>query len=623
MMTGLPPATTWGRAQVAIARSTPLTLYLSIAQGANNLDGLLGIYKTMDGGTTWAATTTQPPNYLQGTFSTTLAGQGFYDQMIAVDPADANLVYGGGVNVVVSVNGGGTWAKLVDVYCSGAFPCSGTVHPDNHAAAFGLSGSPRPFYLVNDGGVFKTANGNLGTSATFSNLNGNLATLQFYAGDVASNYTVNPVVIAGAQDNGTSRTASASLGLWNGVLGGDGGYVAIDKTNANTVYAGYPQGKLRKTTNANAGSAISWTNITPIGTCTASALFVEPFVIDPNDNQHLVFGGASFCETKNGGTTWVRSNQALGFNRFGGIQSVAIAPSNAAVLYAGTDAGFVYKTSNGNTAAAATWADCDTGSLPPSKPNTSLAVDPTNANTLYATFGAFGVGHVWKTTTCAASSWTNISGNLPDVPVTSLVVYQSAPNPTLIVGTDVGVFLSTDNGTTWSALRNGLPNVGVDQVFTDVAHTTLLVATHGRGVWKMPIPADDLVAPTVTAVSPAVGSPDGGTNVTVTGTNFRAGASVYFDGVAATNVIVVNTTTMTATTPAHQPSKVNVIVVDTDNQGGTLVQGFTYSVPVPVPNPAPQPRPGGVVTGSPVAPPLSRGGPDLHQPTNPSPSPRL
>ena len=262
IMTGLPTATTWGRAQVAIARSTPLTLYLSIAQGANSphLDGLLGIFKTTNGGTNWAATTTQPPNYLEGTFSTVVQGQGFYDQMIAVDPADPNLVYGGGVNVVVSTNGGGTWAKLTDVYCGGGpLPCGGPVHPDNHAAAFGSSGTPRPLYLVNDGGIFKTTNANLAPSATFSNLNSNLATLQFYGADVANDYSTTPVVIAGSQDNGTARTASTSLSLWNGLLGGDGGFVAIDKTDPNTVYASNPDGFIKKATNANAGSSIAWT----------------------------------------------------------------------------------------------------------------------------------------------------------------------------------------------------------------------------------------------------------------------------------------------------------------------------------------------------------------------------
>ena len=61
-----------------------------------------------------------------------------------------------------------------------------------------------------------------------------------------------------------------------------------------------------------------------------------------------------------------------------------------------------------------------------------------------------------------------------------------------------------------------------------------------------------VVVPTVTSVSPNNGPTAGGTAVTITGTNFAAGATVTFGGTAATNVVVVNSTTITATTPAGQ-----------------------------------------------------------------------
>nr|MDQ6908708.1 IPT/TIG domain-containing protein [Chloroflexota bacterium] len=619
IMGGLPTATLWNRSQVAIARSTPQTLYLAIAGTVSGFsDNLLGIYKTIDGGTQWNLTTTQPLNYMRGALNYSGSGQGFYDNMIAVDPSDANLVYAGGVHVVGSTDGGGTWVVIVNVYCGFTPPCNAPIHPDNHAAAFGPTGAPHPLYIANDGGVWRTANGNQGAAATWTDLNTNLATTQFYGGDVAADYTVNPIVIAGSQDNGTSRTASTAIGTWNGIHGGDGGFVSIDKTNPNIVVASYPR-TMYRTTNANAGAMINWTGIQPAGNCQSGALFVSPFMIDPLASNHIVFGGGGYlCESINSGANWFYSN----FNLFFGqsVQSVMIAPANSAVMYAGTTGGRIYRTTNGNIGGTATWSDLWTGKGLPTQPVTWIAVDRNDAtgNIAYATFGGFGVGHVWKTIN-GGTSWTNITGNMPDAPVTGLVTYPISGGSALVVGTDVGTFLSTNGGASWTALQNGLPNVGIDQIFTDKALTTLFVATHGRGVLKMPIPADGLVAPTVTAASPAVGSPDGGTNVTVTGTNFRPGASVYFDGVAATNSIVVNTTTMTATTPAHQPGKINVTVVDTDNQGGTLVQGFIYGVL----NALPQPRPGGVVTGSPVAPPLSRGGTDLHQPTNPSPSPRL
>src|SRR4030095_8362787 len=68
----------------------------------------------------------------------------------------------------------------------------------------------------------------------------------------------------------------------------------------------------------------------------------------------------------------------------------------------------------------------------------------------------------------------------------------------------------------------------------------------------------------------------GGTSVTVSGSNFVTGATVTFGGTAATNVTVVNATTITETTPAHATGAVSVVVTNPDTQTGTLANGFTY-----------------------------------------------
>ena len=86
-----------------------------------------------------------------------------------------------------------------------------------------------------------------------------------------------------------------------------------------------------------------------------------------------------------------------------------------------------------------------------------------------------------------------------------------------------------------------------------------------------------LAPPTVTSVSPNSGSTAGGTAVTITGTNFAAGATVTFGGAAATNVAVVNSTTITATTPARSAGAVTVTVT-VSGQNGSLTSGFTYVV---------------------------------------------
>lgn len=83
-------------------------------------------------------------------------------------------------------------------------------------------------------------------------------------------------------------------------------------------------------------------------------------------------------------------------------------------------------------------------------------------------------------------------------------------------------------------------------------------------------------APTVTAISPTAGSTSGRTTVTVTGTNFAAGASVSFGGSQATDVVILNSTEITARTPAHPVGPVDVVVTNPDGQSGALVNGFRY-----------------------------------------------
>ena len=90
-----------------------------------------------------------------------------------------------------------------------------------------------------------------------------------------------------------------------------------------------------------------------------------------------------------------------------------------------------------------------------------------------------------------------------------------------------------------------------------------------------------VVVPTVTSVSPNNGPTAGGTAVTITGTNFAAGATVTFGGTAATNVVVVNSTTITATTPAHAAGAVTVTVT-VNGQSGSLTNGFTYNATVAI-----------------------------------------
>jgi photosystem II stability/assembly factor-like uncharacterized protein len=145
------------------------------------------------------------------------------------------------------------------------------------------------------------------------------------------------------------------------------------------------------------------------------------------------------------------------------------------------------------TAQACTAGAACAGSGIPDRYISGVKIDTANPNHAYLSLSGYsrkwmigpddpGVGHVFQTSN-GGTSWTNISGNLPDVPMDD-IVYQ---NGKLVVASDIGVLTSADNGATWSRLGTNLPNVVVDQLTVD-PNGTLVAATHGRGIWTIPAP---------------------------------------------------------------------------------------------------------------------------------------
>jgi hypothetical protein len=111
-----------------------------------------------------------------------------------------------------------------------------------------------------------------------------------------------------------------------------------------------------------------------------------------------------------------------------------------------------------------------------------LAVDPQNPAVVYAAMGGFNAPHLWKSTD-AGERWTDITGSLPDVPATAVAV-DPASSRHLYAGTDLGVFASTDGGTSWNAYNTGLPEaVIVADLVISPSNRTLRLASHSNGVF--------------------------------------------------------------------------------------------------------------------------------------------
>ncbi len=129
-----------------------------------------------------------------------------------------------------------------------------------------------------------------------------------------------------------------------------------------------------------------------------------------------------------------------------------------------------------------------------------------------------------------------------------------------------------------SRMINIFGNIAEDKTVTSSGSYDA-TATNITGLWVMQMATfRSPNPPTVIAISPASGSANGGTAVTITGTGFLSGASVKLGTTAATGVTVVSSTSITATTPAHVAGTVNVVVTNSNGQSGTLANGYSYTV---------------------------------------------
>jgi hypothetical protein len=450
-----------GLIRLALARSSPQTLYASVTNPSTS--GLLQMLKSTDGGTTWANTAGTPPNYM--------GGQGWYDSILAVDPTNPAIVYAGGSagsnSVLESPDGGASWTDI-SVGASG----NNGPHADHHALAFDAGGK---LLDGDDGGIWRLSTPTLG-SVQWTDVNGNLALTQFVG--IALHPTNANLAFGGSQDNGTDKFNDA-LG-WSAVRGGDGGFVRIDPATPATIYHEFSGISLERSDDGGVTWNPKTNGINTNGTDTSD--FYVPYVLDPSMPTRLALGTNKVYLSTNRGDNWsaISSPNTAGWNTAASIDALAIARTDGNTIYA-TAGGKIFVTTNGGTS----WVERDVPGF--SDHFQSLLVDPRNKLVAYAVRDGFSTGpggHVFRTTN-GGFSWTDISAGLPNLPTFTIALDPRSGPGILYVGTDAGVYASSNGGDTWVRFGAGLPNVQVRELVIAPDVNVLAAGTHGRGTWEI------------------------------------------------------------------------------------------------------------------------------------------
>ncbi len=455
---------------------TPVSIYVSFVSA--------GVWRTFDGGVTWTSITPSPD-----------INRSWYANAIAVSPVSPQRVFLGGVGARWSSNGGTTWNSMVNA----------NLHADYHVFAFDPGGTG--VWAGNDGGWSHSSDLGL----TWDSSTNVMPITQFY--DVACERTEVGMMVGASQDNNVEYSPDESL-IWNlppiGSTEGDGNGAAVDQFTPTRLWAiqGVYGGSYSYHRSRSTDGGATWTEIdNGIDPNTTAGRIREDGVFNP---WLVTNAGAYVYDSTNFGSTWTRSNATAFPGNVNELTCSARATPNAvayACIGSNTPGQRLYVRDGG------VWQERDSG-LPAGVSVRTVATHPYSGNYVdeaWALMNGTGTpGAKVFHTTNRGVTWTNITGNLPDVPMGGL-----APDPHntnyLFLGTALGCFKSTDGGASWTGWNNGL-SAGVMVTVMSTIDTRgsggplyIVAGTYGRSTFKRDASGDDPIssAPLVLATDPA------------------------------------------------------------------------------------------------------------------------
>ncbi len=390
------------------------------------------------------------------------------------------------------------------------------VHVDHHNfKIIPVNESTNSFRIVNvnDGGASVSNN----SGVTWKQIT-SYQTTQFYGADK------NPVddqYIGGTQDNGTwvSDLNPDKNSPFTKALGGDGFETNWNYDNPDQILGSSYYNYISKTTDKGVSWHSSYSDITDAGNSSNSPFMtkIAKSRLDPD----LVFAtsASGIWRSDNFADTWTLA--PISGHYYSSFSQVAISQANPQIVWAGavmrSDYGIFVSKDGGLS-----FNKVNTYSTVAMSRISGLSTHPTNDSTAYVLSSLSQKPKILKTTDLG-QTWTDISGfgtgtsstnGFPDVATYCLLVMPNHPD-TIWVGTEIGLFESTNGGANWSLSATGIPSVAIWKM--KIVGDQVVVATHGRGIWTVKLPwLAGYTLPVVTK-SPRLNnlaqSPDGMLNV--------------------------------------------------------------------------------------------------------------
>ena len=468
LTTGL-PTDGIGRIGLAISSANPKRVYAIV----DAKDG--GLYRSEDAGATFAK--------ISG--DARVWGRGWYFEKVTADPKNPDVVYVMNTSIYKSTDAGKSWT-----------PIKGAPGGDDYHGLWIAPEDPTRMIAASDQGAVVSLDG----ASTWSSWY-NQPTAQIY--HVAADYRVPYWVTGAQQDSGAVGTPSRSprgvisIRDWVGLCaGGESGYTAPDPLHSEILF----------------GGAVSKCNVLTGATTNVSPergqpgpfrhAWTQPLVFSAADPHALYFANQFVYRTLNGGESWTQISQDLtredpgvppgldaaaaadapAEKRRGVVYTIAPSPLSASIVWAGTDDGYIHVTADDGR----TWQNVTPAALTSWSKVTMMEASHGDANAAYAAVERHQLQdyepYIYRTRD-RGKTWQLVVKGLPVGVYVQTVKEDQARRGLLFAGTERGVFVSFNEGDRWQPLQLNLPPSSMRDL--DVHGDDLIVATHGRGFWVL------------------------------------------------------------------------------------------------------------------------------------------